>query len=74
VDASSGTELLWIAEIEKGGKLSICLEDHIPALPAVTAVRASFWDKTFSAETETPISPVARLHVDSCFINKLHAL
>ena len=74
VDPSSGTELLWIAEIEKGGKLSICLEDHIPALPAVTAVRTSLWNKTLSAETETPISAVARLHMDSCFIDKLHAL
>jgi hypothetical protein len=72
VSSLGRTKFLRIAEIEKGQKLSIGLEDHIPAFPAVAAVRTSFGDEAFSSKTDAAVSTVARLYMDSHLIHKLH--
>jgi hypothetical protein len=54
--------------------LSIRLKDHIPTFSSITAVGASSGDKAFSPKTDTPIPAIARLHMDSRFIHKLHFL
>jgi hypothetical protein len=65
-------KLFGVGKIEESGKLSICLKDHISTFSSVAAVRSSFGDKPFSAKTDTTIAPIARLHMDSRFIHKLH--
>jgi len=58
VDASSGTELLWIAEIEEGGKLSICLEDHIPPFPPSPPSGPPFGIKRSLRKLRHPFPPL----------------
>ena len=52
--------------------MSICLKDHIPTFSSITTVRTSSGDRTLSPKTDTPISTIARLHLDSHFIHKFH--
>ncbi len=61
-----------IAEIEKGQELSIGLKDHIPTFPAVTAVRTTSGDEALSSKTDTTVSAVSCLYIDSHLIHKFH--
>ena len=54
--------------------MTVCLKDHIPTLSSITSIRTALRDKPFSPKTHASIAAIARLHMDSCFIHKLHFL
>jgi hypothetical protein len=52
--------------------LSVGLKDHVSAFSSIASVWATSGDEPFSPKTNTTISAIARLYMDSCFIHKFH--
>ena len=64
VRAAFGLEVVLIAIVDKGRELRVCLDDHVTAMAAVAAVRASLGNVGLAAERHTSRAAVATLDVD----------
>ena len=62
--------MLLILKIKQGGKARGGLQEDIPSVPAVAAVRAASGDVFLPSETAHAISSVSCLHVDLDLIDK----
>jgi hypothetical protein len=67
---SFGVVMLLVPKIEKRGKLDVSLDDHVPALPPVAAVRPSPGNIFFTAKTEAAFPSVSGFDEDFRFIDK----
>jgi hypothetical protein len=63
--------MLAVTKIEKGGELTVGLQNHVPAFSAVASVGTSAGNVLFTAKTDTAVSSIAGLDEDFDFIDEL---
>ena len=67
-----GKLMLLVFQIQQGMVASVCTDNDITALAAVSAVGSAFGNKLFPPETYAACSAVSTPHIYLCFVNKLH--
>ncbi len=65
-----GLPVMFACEIQQRVEVFIGEEVNISSFSAIAAVRAALGDIFFAPETETPVSAIACLNPDFCFIYK----
>ena len=70
VRAVFSDEFAAVFEFDERILARVCGEDHVPAAPAVAAVRPALGDVFFAAEGDAAVAAVARLDVNVGFIDK----
>ena len=72
VGAAACPEVLAVAVVDQGVELGSDPRDHMPAAPAVAAIRPATRDVLLAPEADAAVAAVAGAHVDLGLIEEAH--